>query len=90
MALRTEIPNEVEHRTSEAIDGEIYVRLGKKNVGLRALVLMAMFAITAGGLALGAYSQMTGITSGGQYAKGTTQCPGMSPAQKAAAAASKH
>ena len=90
MALKTEIPNDIEHRTSEEIDGEIYVRLGKKSVGLRALALLAMFAITAGGLALGAYSQMSGITSGGQYAKGTTQCPGMTPAQKAAAAAAKH
>ena len=88
--LKTENPPEIKHRAPEDIDGEIYVRLGKKNVGLRALALLAMFAITAGGLAFGAYSQMTGITSGGQYAKGTTQCPGMSPAQKAAAAASKH
>ena len=90
MLLKTETPHEVEHRASEDIDGEIYVRLGRKSVGLRALVLLAMFAITAGGLALGAYSQMSGVTSGGQYAKGTTQCPGMTPAQKAAAAASKH
>ncbi len=88
--LKTETPHELDSRTPEDIDGEIYVRLGKKNLSWRALVLAAMFTITAGGLALGAYSQMAGITSGGKYSKGTTQCPGMTPAQKAAAAAAKH
>ena len=88
--LKTETPHELEQRSEEHIDGEIYVRLGKKNLGWRALVLLAMFTITAGGLALGAYSQMSGITSGGKYSKGTTQCPGMTPAQKASAAAAKH
>ncbi len=47
--LKTETPHELESRTPEDIDGEIYVRLGKKNLSWRALVLVAMFTITAGG-----------------------------------------
>ena len=89
MALKTPSPADTLSRTPEEIDGEIYVRLGKKHVSWRAAVMLALFALTAGGLALGAYSEMASVTNAGKYSKTTTQCPGMTPAQREAAQLAK-
>ena len=89
MALKTESPANTPNRTPEEIDGEIYVRLGKKHLSWRAAMMLALFALTAGGLALSAYSEMASVTNAGKYSKSTTQCPGMTPAQREAAQLTK-
>lgn len=72
----------------EGIDGEIYISLPKKALRFRGALLVFMLGFAAASAALAGYLQGASV-QGGQYSKGETQCPGMSPAQKTAAQAHK-
>lgn len=74
---------------SEQIEGEIYVSLPKKALGLRGVLLLTMLGSAGASAALAGYLQTQSV-QGGNYSKADTQCPGVSPAQKAATLAPKH
>ena len=74
---------------SEPMEGEIYVSLPKKALGLRGVFVLTMLGFAGASAAMSGYLQMQSV-QGGKYAKADTQCPGMSPAQKAAILALQH
>jgi hypothetical protein len=71
------------------LDGEIYVRFAKKPANWRLFLLLAALTLSVGGGVLASVAQLTSVPGSTKYAQSATECPGMTPTQKAAAQAEK-
>lgn len=68
----------------EPMDGEIYVRLGSKHLAWRTTLLFAFAAFAMSAALFAGFAEFSATTGGRHFSKGTTECPGMSPAQRIA------
>ena len=89
MLTKLNTPRVSESSVAEGIDGEIYISLPNKALRFRGALMMAMLGLAGASAALAGYLHSASVQDGGKYSKGTTQCPGMTPAQKAAPQAKK-
>ena len=69
------------------VDGEIYVRLAKPPSKLRVVLMLGALALSVGGGIMAAVVELNSVPAGsGAFAQASTECPGMTPEQKQAAA----
>ena len=85
MKLSTEASRQLEIQSPTDLDGEIYVRLAKGPSNWRVFLMLAALTLSAGGGVLAAVAQLNSVPGSKKYVQGSTECPGMTPAQKAAA-----
>ena len=89
MKLSTETSRDHEIQSPASIDGEIYVRLANRPSYWRVSLMMAALALSATGGVLATVAQLNSVSASKKFVRGATECPGMTPAQKAAALAEK-